>query len=588
MKKTIALICMILLSLNFLFANNLQKVYTTRDSVYKRIEALCNRAGVIGPSSFSPMSANTLINALERINQSELSEFDKKEYQELYTELTCENYIFKSENFYVDITPGINLGVNIADYKDFDYGNTNSETPMPNRKENTLVPYRYEDALLSVGLNMAFGDHIYLDSHFDLKNPNHVMFESSLGFLFTSTTENKGIAAEWPHRAGASIGNDYISFIFGRFPHSVGSGVTGNLIIGDNFDYQEIAVLSLMSNYFSYNISITRFDQQDIYENHGFLRNKFSGDQQVRVLHRFDINIVNKARIVLNLATLYNASSFFDLRFFYPFMLSHNYYDYTNGIGKSSFDEANNILSIEAEWNIIKGLTASAQIAVDQFQMPWEKYTDLPIAFGVLGNLKYSTKVGKGTLNSWFEAVYTNPYLYLNAKYFSEMAGDKVINLIDYNLDYIVGYHSNYFDDYGYSGYVYGPDSIVFSIGTAYTEDEGKFEIGGNILYKISGTKGVRHYVKSAHNTIIDMSNAVIEEKPEDFMSNTITPSGGWKTAEHLLKLALYGNYNFEEYSWGNVKLYTAAGFNTYFNYNHNIGQTEFQPQWMFGVEYTY
>ena len=586
MKRAFLLFCLLLLSINLSFANNLQKIYTTRDSIYQRIESLCNRAGVIGPSSFSPMTANTLIHALERIDTVALSEFDKTEYQKLYKELIGEDYIFKSGIFSLSINPNVNLGINIADYSDFDYGNTKSETPQTNRKENTLVPYRYEDALLSVGLNMNFGDYIYLDSRFDLKNPNNIMYESTLGFLFSSVTDSKGISAEWPYRAGASIGNDYISFIFGRFPHSIGNGATGNLIIGDNFDYQEIALLSLISNYFTYNISVTRFDQQNLYGNHGFLRNKFTGNQQIRVVHRFDINIVNKVRIALNLATLYNASSIFDLRFFYPFMISHNYNNYLNGINKSTYDEANNLLSMEFEWSIANGFSTSLQIAVDQFQMPWETWTDLPLAFGVLWNIKNSTTFRTGVINSWFEVAYTNPYLYLNGKYTKNENGE--ITSIDYNLDYIVGYHSNYFDDYGYSGYVYGPDSIIFSAGTSYIESDEKFEIGGNILYKISGNKGVKHKVQSANNTIIDMDNAVIEDNPEKFIQNIITPSGGWKSAEHLFKIAIYGNYKFGPYSWGDVKLYSAIGFNTYFNYNHIVGKTEFQPQWMLGTKYSY
>ena len=168
-----------------------------------------------------------------------------------------------------------------------------------------------------------------------------------------------------------------------------------------------------------------------------FSRSEFDGMQQFRVLHRFDVNIVDKARIALNLATIYNSHYGLDIRFFYPFVLGHNYYNYTNSIEKTDFDEANNIMSIEAEWNIIKGLTASVQLAIDQFQMPWEDKSSLPMAYGVLGNLKYTRNLGKGTLRTWFEAVYTNPYLYLNGKRYN----DGSETYIDYNLDYIVGYN---------------------------------------------------------------------------------------------------------------------------------------------------
>ena len=57
------------------------------------------------------------------------------------------------------------------------------------------------------------------------------------------------------------IRNDYINFTAGHYPHSMCNGITGNLLVGDNFYYQEIITLSFMSR-FTYNISVTHFNQQ--------------------------------------------------------------------------------------------------------------------------------------------------------------------------------------------------------------------------------------------------------------------------------------------------------------------------------------
>ena len=588
--KRLAIIILISFSLFQLTANNLQQIYTTRDTVYKRVEALCSQAGVIGPSSFSPLPARALIIALDRIDTNRLSATEAAEYKELYSILTEQEYLIKEDYFSMDLNAGVNLGINIADYSDFNYGNTNSDIPLPDHREDTLIPYRYEDALISAGLNMNFGDYIYLEAAIDLKNKNQQMFESTLGWIYSPfIPEQKkflaGPATEWPYRAGASIGNNYFNFILGRFPHSIGNGITGNLLVGDNFNYQEISNISLMSNFFTYNISITRFDQQETYADNPnytkFSKNEFDGMQQFRVLHRFDFNIVDKARFAINLATIYNSHYGFDLRFFYPFVLSHNYYNYTNSLNKQPYDEANNIMSFELEWNITKGLKATAQIAIDQFQMFWEDKTSIPAAYGILTNLKYTANLGDGNLTSWFEFVYTNPYLYLNVK------RDSNDNNIDYNLDYIVGYRMHYMDDVGFSGYVYGPDSIVFSIGASYIDSDDKFEIGGNILYRIHGSKGLKINASNDANTIIDMSDAIIEQNPGEYMNNTVTPSGGWKTAEHLLKFAVYGTYNFNFNNWGILSTYSAVGFNTYFNYNHT-SKIEFQPQLLIGAKWKY
>ena len=89
--------------------------------------------------------------------------------------------------------------------------------------------------------------------------------------------------------------------------------------------------------------------------------------------------------------------------------------------------------------------------------------------------LKYSSKIGDGRFNLWFESVYTNPYLYLNGKRYKK---EDSKTGIEHNLDYIIGYQSEYMNDYGYSGYIYEPDNIVFSIGAKYSVPDEKLRPG--------------------------------------------------------------------------------------------------------------
>ena len=85
-------------------------------------------------------------------------------------------------------------------------------------------------------------------------------------------------------------------------------------------------------------------------------------------------------------------------------------------------------------------------------------------------------------------------------------------------------------------------------------------------------------------NRLFPLKNAVIESDSGTFMSNLWTPSGGWRNAEHLVKLALYGRTSFDASSWGAVSIYGALGANFYHNFNHVPGADEFQPQLMFGI----
>ena len=330
MKKLILTAVLFILSFSMLSASNGQTVYTTRDEEYIRVEELCRRAGVIGPSSFSPMPARALVIAIERIDTSTLSAEDRNEYEELYAILTDDKYTFRDDYFEVDFNVAANLGVNLAEYDDFKYFNSVSKIgnkldpsikPSYDKREDTLIPYRYEDPLFALGLKMDFGEHIALEARLDLKSNHLRMYESTLGGVFTFLPDTiQGFAAEIPFRAGGSFGNDYFNFIIGRFPHSAGSGVTGNLIIGDNFNYQEVMLASLQSNHFTYNISITRFDQQDTAANNAgskyytdFSRHEFDGMQQFRINHRFDVTLFDKVRLALNLATIYNSRHYLQL-----------------------------------------------------------------------------------------------------------------------------------------------------------------------------------------------------------------------------------------------------------------------------------
>lgn len=104
-------------------------------------------------------------------------------------------------------------------------------------------------------------------------------------------------------------------------------------------------MLSFTSNTFTYNISVTHFDNQISATD--FEKAHFGGHHQNRVIHRFDFNIMDKIRAVINLGATFWPFAF-DFRFFVPFMIVHNYYNNSSDkFIESPHDEANNIFSFE-------------------------------------------------------------------------------------------------------------------------------------------------------------------------------------------------------------------------------------------------
>ena len=588
-------------------AENLQRTYTSRDWEYQLTDMLAREAGVVGTPGISPFPASGLLMVLERINPSSLSLESREDLARLKAHLSGDNeaVIFEYGSMKVEADAAVNLRADIADYSQFDWSNQwvdGRGEYAADRHNETIVPFRYQTPFLSVLMRVYFGSWFQLEGGIAVSNNNHHLYESSLGWVINKYNGElltlgmpdqfpSSLQFDFPWRAGLSVGNDYFSFILGRYPHSFGSGVTGNLIIGDNFTYQEIAQLTFMNNYFTYGLSVTNFDQQIPASMEGlgdsaypsdtsFSQREFSGDQQYRIVHRFDVNILDKLRLTFDLATLYNTDNGFDLRFFYPFFIHHNLSNYTNEPLMSYYDEANNIMGFSVEGALPLGLSASFSFVLDQASTYTEKKDTVPSAYGMLANIKHTARIPSGRFNSYLEFVLTNPYIYLNGKYYDEN-GEK---RYEYNLDYIVGYYSMNLSDVGYSGYISGPDSIVFSLGTEFIADAG-YKVGGSLTYRMRGENGYRiasmRMADGDHNhTYIDMSNAIFREG-----DNARVPSGDWNKVEHMIKAAAYGSYTFDV---PNIEVYAGVAFHLYYNYGGSSDQDGvFRPQAMIGVKWT-
>ena len=152
---------------------NDQKVYTVRDSMYYTVEALCREAGGVGPQSVSPMTARALLIALERIDPEDLSASAYREYTEVMEELKSPDALFNENGFGANINLEANLGFSVAPFGKMDYSHridiTADSDPAElneqldrNRDIESLMPYRYQDPMLTIGADFLFVDNVYL------------------------------------------------------------------------------------------------------------------------------------------------------------------------------------------------------------------------------------------------------------------------------------------------------------------------------------------------------------------------------------------------------------------------------------------
>ena len=538
--KKIFIVILLSLILNSIFATS-QTLYDKSSHEYYLTQSFAELSGIIGPSTATPITADELLLVLNRINTSNLPITLKQEYEQLVESLSTPTNIFDA-TFKLAVSPQLFLSTNAKTRDDF------------------FIPYRDEIPGIEFGSKVSFGENIFLEGYIPIVNSPYKQISNlntsfdwflnykngHFNFMGANAT---GQLAEIPKLARGSIGNKWANIILGRSRHSMGLGYTGNLLIGDNFNYQELLKLSFFSNPFTYNISLTHFDEQDGLES--FKTASFGGKHQTRVVHRFDFNIFDKVRAVVNLGTLYYVDSAFDIRWLTPFMIAHNYYNYDESTILTSGDEANNIFSFEVEAAVAPKWTVSAQFILDQFQTFFEDKGALPMACGALLNLSYTTSIDNAILKIWAEGVYTSKYLYRNEKYDD---GNK--QNPNYNYDYILGYHRRAWQtpEISYTGYQYGPDSFVVASGFSYNDIVKNYEISSLLQYRNQGASGIYYPTF----TVPDL------------------------TREHIITLT-----TLAKWTWlPSLDIFGGASASVNYNTNHNAGDVSFTPQLYFGLKW--
>lgn len=582
-KKEILLVLICIFLGTYAFAGFYQKTYIAKDDVVIRTEKLSRLNGQNGFAPVYPITAEKLKECLDKIDYDTLSDSLKAEYDYIIDELGIEDSVLD-----------FSLYSNIDTYA----FNHRQDTPYT----EYFVPYYEQMPLLAFEMESGFSNVLYLDMVYFFKNSpkgfkigddgivakgNYFYDITNAGFLFSPT-----INGEWeylsnplsgqrddthnlltyqPFKLGAYLSNGILGFYMGRTRQSMGSGVTGNLIIGDNFSFQEIMRFSAHSDIFNYYLSLTHYD--NVEEAQDF---RFDGIHQNRTIQRFDFNFKDKVRFAVDLGCHIASSSMFDWRMFTPMSFVHNWNNNSEDINiiPGDGDEINNILGVELEIVPIKGLKLTAQFALDQFRLKNEIWSTLPNAFGILFNAKYVFDVGRGFLDNWIEAVYLNPYLYLNHKNYNDDV-DKPYMYLDHMGGY--WYEQSGVGEYNYFGHSFGPGTIAVSVGTDYVSDF-CFAMKGSITYIAQGYRGRLYNLDSFLSGTDYWGWSEIMEVPSEKVESE------WGTLHHSLSFQISSSYSIIN----NLDIYAAMNMSYYWNY-HNVPNAErFTIQSRIGLSYKF
>lgn len=562
------------------FANG-QKYYSVSSQEWQLVNQLCHYAGVAGPSSNGPVTQAQLELALERAERhmspdNELFAFAKGK-------LSDKGFVYGDDLGTVSLS-GV-LSPEVYFQTGSPYGSNGEEKPEYAIDQDWFIKGQKDRRPASIVLENTIGGFFYGRMVLDYKQKASYAWEKSsywndpvhFSLLGASSHQN------FPLDAGISLGAAGFSFVLGRGSVSLGEGYTGNTAIGDNYEYQEFMKLGFYTKRTSVFLTLTNFDSS-----HGVSIDKpwklnatgFSDYRELRHSATYEVVPVDSFKASLSFITLIDTNTAFDFRYLNPFMAMHNYYNYH----EETTLEANNMISVDASWSFLKKWSLYAQVTMDQFQIPGEAegylgfgYTE-PNAFGGLLNVSYTDILAGGLFNVYAETVYNMPGMYLNSKFYDENGNvtqykyknhvDGEVNRRCWSQDFLLGYSRTESNDpdLAYSGYKYGPDCFVVSVGGTY-EKPLEYSVASALMYMMHGEKGrgsnVLNYTFDGIDGIEDV--------------NRMALTG---VVEHTLCVSLEGSYSI--LPWLSVS--GGAAYSYRWNFRNEAGRTFGNLQAYIGV----
>ena len=590
LKKVIIILSIILVS-SSVFANT-QKYYPVSSKEWQTVNNICHYAGVVGPTSFGPVTVGELMIALDRA-ENVLGRAAVSDIRDMLLKNT--SFIGFSDDFgYVNVGGMVSTEI---------YTQTNTTTYDNNPCSDgfwVIKDYKSRKPIVSLDIDLGLFDTFY--GKFALMGKQQQYAEGRWNEHFT-TNMRFNLTYDFPFEAGISLGGRGFNFIVARDKVSLGEGKTGNTAIGDVFDYQEFLRASYYARIFAIHLNLTSFDSShkragdDEYTGDDpFSINSaaFSGWKQIRHSVDYEFVFFNKARFTVALITLLDTDSAFDIRLLNPMMVLHNMCNYH----EDKILEANNMVTLDFSFAIAPKWNMYLQVTMDQLQLPGEsdeymgdfEYTD-PNAFGALVNLTYTNKFRNGMLNVYAEAVANMPGMYLNEKYYvveeveEPKPKEKKIIVTDkltqnrkngendnkhcWSQDFLLGYFRDYEyggNDVAFAGYTYGPDCVVVALGAEYSVPN-KFSCSSKLQYLAHGEKGRGTKLENYNFTGID-TKATVNKMP--LVGESV---------EHTISLAVECEYSL--FKWLSVN--AGVGLAEIINVNFS-GKNIFNAQFAIGA----
>ncbi len=511
MKRFLFIPLFCFLSLCLIFAEtNDQKIYSVDSSIYNDIANLYLATGHALPSTTGPWSGDELAKMLNKLDAENLPSYLISTYERVQQELKGQpSTQFEAGAMELDGTLSLDIYAHTYNKTDITRKDTNgiTETAFAGRTWWFGKDLTKNTPFFNLQWETWLGNNFYTyfaaflsNSVRGAKEIGSTNFNSNLPTLQNFELDFKLLDINFPDKAFASIGGNGWSVELGRDQINWGSGSTGNLVLSNNFPYQDMARATIYSSNFKYTYLISFFPNKMNYYSYDQTTNTTSyqgtnNNNSTRTLdglyfytaHRFEGRLFSDKLTIAVTEGLTYESQTNSLQFsvLNPLNFMHNGYMPNN---------SNSTLALEVNWTPIKGLGIYAQILSDQLAMPGfetspgpnkaEEVTTDGKAF-LLG-AKYITNLADGLFTINPEVVYVQPFTYLRD------------GKNHYGLDYVaaVKYRLYSYEDYAahtdilYNeyvlGYTYGPDCLVANLSAQW--EKGNLTVGGKFFFMAHGT----------------------------------------------------------------------------------------------------
>jgi hypothetical protein len=454
------------------------------DNIMGIMQSLYIESGMALPSSTMPYSVAELELMANQIKTNKLTKIGVVQYQYLQDKLKSFTQQINDDIYYY-MTPTLNV-------EGYAHLNTDHFT----EKSDWDYDFQKQQKFFTLDVGLMVEDLAYSYLNLQLgaseraypKDSPNIYFGANnyaTNIPFLDVVDGMNISTDISDRAFVALGGNNWSAEFGRDQLSWGNGISGNLFLSDNLDYQNMGRFTFFGKSFKYTYVASFLPFQGNYVEDPDFELNTNQNQALQGFSMFSAHKIEgrlfNDRLGWGISEgnmFVSEDGTFDMAALNPMLSYHSLYYKAN---------CNSIISVDLDLTLGNNINLYAQLVVDDLVIPiGETKTGSwsPDAYGAIIGIRHlSEKLDYQNMVS-FEVAYTTPYLYLRNDGTSDTQDG-------YGINFVVALRkfdqNGIFYDKKFLGYEFGGDAMILNINNKLY-DRNKWSLDTNLFLMCHGT----------------------------------------------------------------------------------------------------